>query len=29
MTLTILRTGKKVIYEPEAIAYTETPHVTP
>jgi cellulose synthase/poly-beta-1,6-N-acetylglucosamine synthase-like glycosyltransferase len=26
MTLTVLRSGKKVIYEPEAIAYTETPH---
>jgi cellulose synthase/poly-beta-1,6-N-acetylglucosamine synthase-like glycosyltransferase/peptidoglycan/xylan/chitin deacetylase (PgdA/CDA1 family) len=26
MTLTLLRAGKKVIYEPDAIAYTETPH---
>jgi cellulose synthase/poly-beta-1,6-N-acetylglucosamine synthase-like glycosyltransferase len=26
MTLTILRSGQKVIYEAEAIAYTETPH---
>jgi cellulose synthase/poly-beta-1,6-N-acetylglucosamine synthase-like glycosyltransferase/peptidoglycan/xylan/chitin deacetylase (PgdA/CDA1 family) len=26
MTLTVLRAGKRVIYEPNAIAYTETPH---
>lgn len=26
MTLRLLRAGKKVIYEPGAIAYTETPH---
>jgi cellulose synthase/poly-beta-1,6-N-acetylglucosamine synthase-like glycosyltransferase len=28
MTLTVLRTGRKVIYERDAIAYTETPHTT-
>ncbi|HWB33954.1 MAG TPA: glycosyltransferase [Candidatus Paceibacterota bacterium] len=26
MTLTVLRSGKRVVYEPQAIAYTETPH---
>ncbi len=26
LTLTVLRSGKRVVYEPEAIAYTETPH---
>lgn len=26
MTLRLLRAGKKIIYEPDAIAYTETPH---
>ncbi len=26
MTLTILHAGKRVVYEPDAIAYTETPH---
>jgi peptidoglycan/xylan/chitin deacetylase (PgdA/CDA1 family)/GT2 family glycosyltransferase len=26
LTLTILRAGYRVIYEPEAVAYTETPH---
>jgi len=26
LTLAILKSGKKVVYEPEAISYTETPH---
>ena len=26
MTLTVLRSGRRVVYEPEAIAFTETPH---
>ncbi|HVV39096.1 MAG TPA: glycosyltransferase [Candidatus Paceibacterota bacterium] len=26
LTLTVLRSGMRVVYEPEAIAYTETPH---
>ncbi|MBC7836279.1 glycosyltransferase [Acetobacteraceae bacterium] len=26
MTLTLLRAGKKIVYEPLALAYTETPH---
>jgi cellulose synthase/poly-beta-1,6-N-acetylglucosamine synthase-like glycosyltransferase/peptidoglycan/xylan/chitin deacetylase (PgdA/CDA1 family) len=26
LTLTVLRSGRQIIYEPDAIAYTETPH---
>lgn len=26
MTMTLLRAGKKIVYEPDAISYTETPH---